>query len=175
MINIEVQTKSNRLQRIEERKLKKREGKAKRKQDESVPKNPSLSGYIKKDIFDMNQKDPIKTQALNTCLWEVLALLNHSLKVVRDYASILCTDFQSKKSLPSDELAKLDEGMLIRSQLEEIAKIKTLKPREIETIEGIYAGYDEEGERKFEEKKARFVEEQIELFHPRNSLLTRQY
>ena len=174
MINVPAKFNSSRLQRIEERKLKKREGKEYRKKKEDWD-NPIFQGLIKKDIFSLSEVDPMKTQALNSCLWEAVPLLNHSLKIVRDYASILCTDFQSKKSLPSDELAKLEETQLIHSQLEEIEKIKTLKPKEIERIDGIYAGYDEEGEKRFEEKKDRFFEEQIELFHPKGSLLTRKY
>jgi len=168
MINVDIVQRSNRLQRIENRKLNKRDQKlAKKKQA-----NPSLMGFIKKDAFDINEKDPMKTNALDTCLWEVLAFLNHSFKIVRDYASILCTDFQHKKSLPSEELAKLSEDQLINSQLEDISKIKSVKPKEIERIEGIYANYDVEGEIKFEARKERFVEEQIELFHPKHSLLT---
>ena len=174
MINVPAKLNSSRLQRIEERKQKKREGKEYRKKKEDID-NLIFSGLAKKDIFNLSETDPMKTQALNTCLWESVPLLNHSLKIVRDYASILCTDFQSKKSLPSDELAKLEETQLINSQLEEIEKIKTLKPKEIEKIEGIYAGYDEEGEKRFEEKKDRFIEEQVELFHQQNSLLTRKY
>jgi len=104
-----------------------------------------------------------------------MPFLNHSCKLVRDYASVLCTDFQHKKSLPSEELAKLEENQLIKSQLEEIAKIKTLKPQNIEYIEDSYAGYDNEEERKFLKFKERFVEEQIELFHPIGSLLTRKF
>jgi hypothetical protein len=174
MINVEVALRSSRLERIEQRKQKKRDKKAERKtKNEEI--NPSLLGYIKKDVFKMDEKDPMKTNALNTCLWEVLPLLNHSYKLVRDYASVLCTDFQHKKSLPSEELAKLNENQLISSQLEEISIIKTIKPKEIERIEGIYTGYDEEGERAFEERKERFVEEQIELFHSKNSLLTMKF
>ena len=85
MINTEVQLKSNRLQRIEERKMKKRDRKTRAKNlKERV--NPSLSGYIKKDIFDMKEKNPQKTHAIDTFLWEVLPFLNHSSKIVRDYA-----------------------------------------------------------------------------------------
>lgn len=174
LINIEVQKSCNRLQRIEERlKFKKRDRKA-RVKNMTIAQKVNLSSYIKNDVFDMQQKDPMKTKALETCLWEVLPFLNHSSKIIRDYASVLCTDFQHKQSLPSEELAKLVESQLIKSQLEEIAKIKTLKPQEIERIEDMYAGYDAEGERKFNDHKKRFEEEQIELFHP-NSLLTRKY
>jgi len=65
MINVEVKLKSNRLQRIEERKMNKRERKAKKKQTEEKV-DLSLSGYIKKDVFIFEEKDPTKTKALET-------------------------------------------------------------------------------------------------------------
>jgi hypothetical protein len=42
---------------------------------------------------------------------------------VRDYTSIVYTNFQAKQSLPSEELAKLTEHHLIDSQLAELDKI----------------------------------------------------
>jgi hypothetical protein len=174
LINIEIQKSSNRLQRVEEYKTHKKRDRKARIKNLTDAQKLNLSSYIKKDVFDMHQKDPMKSRALETCLWEVLPFLNHSCKIIRDYASVLCTDFQHKKSLPSEELAKLEEVQLIKSQLEEISKIKTLKPQEIERIDDMYAGYDVEQERKFNENKKRHEEEQIELFHP-NSLLKRKF
>ena len=136
MINSEVKKQSNRLQRVEERKLKKRDRKARVKSGQkSDPDSVFTSGFVKRDVFDMAKVDPMKTGAIETCLWEILPFLNHNLKIVRDYASVVCTDFQSKKSLPSEELSKLSEGQLIASQLSDISKMKTLRFTEIERID----------------------------------------
>lgn len=45
----------------------------------------------------------------------------------------------------------------------------------IDTIEDMYAGYDKEEEKRYEENRERFVLEQIELFHEEKSLLTRKF
>lgn len=87
---------------------------------------------------------------------------------------MISTDFQHNKSLPSEELAKLDETQLIKSQMEELAKIRSFKPQMIRRILDIYSGYDVEGERKYEKMKEQHLEKQIEMFHPENSLLTRK-
>ncbi|CAI2363141.1 unnamed protein product [Moneuplotes crassus] len=174
MINVEVQRKSNRLQRIEERKERKRDRKARVKISKEKH-NPSLQGFITKDVFDMNEKDPQKSRALETCLWEILPFFNHSSKLVRDYACVISTDFQQKRSLPSEELAKLDETQLIKSQIDEISKIRSIKSQMVRHITDIYSGYDVEGERKFQAYKEKHLREQIELFHLEKSLLTRQF
>ena len=105
----------------------------------------------------------------------MLVLLNHTLKPVRDYACLFLTDFQNKKSLPSEDLAKLDEIQYINSQLEEVSKIKIVRARDIERIRGIYEGDDEAGEKEFEKSKEDFVNKQTELFSSENSLLTKKF
>lgn len=85
MINVDVQKRSNRLQRIEERKERKRDRKARVKISKERS-NISLQGYITEDKFDFSEPDPQKTKALDTCLWELIPFFNHSSKIVRDYA-----------------------------------------------------------------------------------------
>ena len=179
MINQPIQRRATRIMRIEMRKTeKKRDKKLQAKiadETEPIGRATPLHKYIDKDVFDFEQEDPIKAKAIGTCLWEFLALLNHSIKAVRDYACVILSDFQSKRSLPSDELAKLDEFKFINSQMDEVSKVKIVKAREIETIAGIYDGEDEFEEREFEHHKQEFFLKQIRLFPKSGSLLTKKF
>lgn len=42
-------------------------------------------------------------------------------------------------------------------------------------MEGMYSGFDAEGEKQYEAQKRKFAEIQIELFHSKGSLLTRKF
>lgn len=43
-----------------------------------------------KDEFDPFEKDPLKTKAIKTQLWEILIFMNNSVKSVREFSMICC-------------------------------------------------------------------------------------
>lgn len=90
------------------------------------------------DPFDPNEKDPMKTGAIDSCLWELVALQNHYHPNVASLATILSRQF-TKPSYSLEDFLDYSYGTLLHAELDkEVKKAPVVEweiPKKIFTTE----------------------------------------